>query len=145
MKNEKMMNNSILYAVIAVVVVFGLGFFGGMKYQQMSVSNARGTRQFQVGGNGVGMGSGAIGIGGNRMGFRPVSGDVISVDASSITVKMTDGSSKIVIVGEKTKINKADAATKEDVIVGTKVAVFGTDNQDGSVTAQSVQINPVMR
>lgn len=143
MKEDKKRNTSIVYAVIAVVAALGLGFFGGMKYQQMSVSNARGNRQFQVGGNGIRMGSGAIGIGGNRMGFRPVSGDVISVDASSITVKMPDGSSKIVIVNDKTQLNKADAATKADVIVGTKVAVFGVENQDGSVTAQSIQINPV--
>lgn len=145
MKEDKKRYISIIYAVIAVAAALGLGFFGGMKYQQKSVSNARGNRQFQIGGNGAGMGSGVIGIGGNRMGFRPVAGEVIASDAISITVKLTDGSSKIVIVGEKTQINKADVATKDDVTVGTKVAIFGTENQDGSVTAQSVQINPILR
>lgn len=142
MKNENTKRLSVLYAVLAVMVALGIGFFGGMKYQQTQSFN-RADRQFMMGSIGGRTNGGAQGLIGNRMGFRPVAGEVIASDATSITVKLTDGSSKIVIVGEKTQINKADAATKDDVVIGTKVAVFGTENQDGSVTAQSVQINPV--
>ena len=42
-------------------------------------------------------------------------------------------------------INKAAAATKADLTVGQRVAVFGTTNTDGSVTAANVQLNPMMR
>lgn len=41
--------------------------------------------------------------------------------------------------------NKSDAAAIADVKVGEKVAAFGTENSDGSITAQSVQLNPAMR
>lgn len=147
MKEEKTKQTSMIYGVIAVVIALGAGFFGGMKYQQMS-GNTRGNRQFQAGvAGGFGGGRGASGTGGvgNRGGFRPVSGEVIASDEKSITVKLQDGSSKIVIMNDKTQVNKADVATKSDIAVGSKVAVFGMDNSDGSVTAQSVQLNPMMR
>lgn len=141
MKEEKAKQPSVLYAVVAVVVALGVGFFGGIKYQQMLGAN-RGNRQAGALGFGA---RGGQAMGANRGGFRPVLGDVIASDEKSITVKLQDGSSKIVIMNDKTQINKADTATKADVIVGTKVAVFGMDNTDGSVTAQTVQINPMMK
>lgn len=73
---------------------------------------------------------------------EPTAGEIIGADEKSITVKLQDGSSKIVLLSEKTQINKAEKATKEDLKKGEKVAVFGTENPDGSVTAQNIQLNP---
>lgn len=55
------------------------------------------------------------------------------------------GSSKIVVLSDKTLINKAEQATKSDLKTGEKVAVFGSSNSNGSVTAQSIQLNPMFR
>jgi ribosomal protein S1 len=74
-----------------------------------------------------------------------VNGEIIGVDEKSITVKMQDGSSRIVILSEKTEINKAASGTKDDLKVGERVAVFGQENSDGSVTAQNIQLNPMFR
>jgi len=63
----------------------------------------------------------------------------------TITVKLEDGSSKIILLSEKTSINKASEGSITDLTAGEKVAVFGTTNADGSVTAQNIQINPVAR
>ena len=82
---------------------------------------------------------------GRRMNFRPINGEIISSDDKSITVKLSDGSSKIVVLGTSTVINKADQATKDDLKVGEKAAVFGTENSDGSITAQNIQLNPTFR
>lgn len=74
--------------------------------------------------------------------FRPVNGEVISADDKSITVKLDDGSSKIVLLSDATQINQATTAAKADLKVGVKVTAFGQTNTDGSVSAQSIQINP---
>lgn len=128
-----MKNNNLILIVIGVVVVAGVAFFGGMKYQQ---------RQVQSGRSGLFGANGQFQRGTGRQGFRPVDGQIISVDANGITVKLTDGTSRIVILSGSTSINKSQTAIKDDLKVGETVVVFGTDNSDGSVTAQSVSINP---
>jgi len=139
-----MKNNLIVTILIALIVGVG-GFFAGMKYQEskqpsFSRQFAGQQRQF-VGQEGARTSQGQIP--GNRQGFRPVNGEIIAADDKSITVKMQDGSSKIVLFSDNTTINKAEQATKSDLKTGEKVAVFGQENSDGSVTAQSIQLNPV--
>lgn len=73
-------------------------------------------------------------------GMAPVNGEIISQDDTSITIKMPDGSSKIVILSDQTKVNKSSEGAKTDLKTGEKVTAFGTQNQDGSITAQSVSI-----
>ena len=134
------MNKSVMITGILVVVVGAGGFFAGIKYQQ----NKPGPTFRQVNSQGIRAGLGGNNTG-NRQGFRPVNGDIIASDDKSITVKLTDGSSKIILLSDKTEINKADTATKTDLTVGTKVAVFGTNNTNGSVTAENIQVNPILR
>jgi hypothetical protein len=133
----KDMNSKNIIIVILIVLIVGGGmFFAGTKYQQGKRGNI--ARQFD--------GQRMMGTGnGNQNGFRPVNGDIVSVDDKSITVKLVDGSSKIVLISDKTEINKAEIATSTDLKVGEKVAVFGTSNADGSVTAQNIQLNPIAR
>lgn len=74
---------------------------------------------------------------------RPVSGEIISSDDKSITVKLQDGSSKIVLFSDKTTINKASEGSKDDLKTGEKVVAYGTENSDGSITAANIQLNPM--
>lgn len=130
-------NANLAIAVVATLIIAGgAGFFGGMKYQE----SRRGSFARQLNGQGI-----RPGQNGTRQGFRPVSGEIISSDATSVTVKLTDGSTKIVILTDKMTINKAEAATKDDLKTGVTVAVFGTENTDGTVTAESIQLNPQLR
>lgn len=130
---------------VALVLVFtGAGFYGGMKYQQSQKGNFSGQlgtgqgafRNSRVGGTGA---NGTV----NRGGFRPVAGEIILADDKSITVKLQDDSSKIILINSKTIINKAQIVDKTELKVGEKVSVFGSENTDGSVTAQNVQLGPV--
>lgn len=133
-----MKNNLWIIVALLLVIIGGGAFFAGMKYQQSKSPRAFGQRFDSQGANR----QGGQFPGGGRSGLRPVNGEIIGQDEKSITVKLTDGSSKIVLLSDKTTINKAAEATKSDLKTGEKVAVFGQENSDGSVTAQSVQINP---
>jgi len=126
--------------IILVLIFAGAGFYGGMKYQQsrrVSFNGQMGNGQFarQDLRNGTN----------NRGGFRPVSGEIISTDDKSITVKLQDDSSKIVLINNKTQINKAATVGKSELKVGERVSVFGSENKDGIVNAQNIQLNPVLR
>jgi hypothetical protein len=129
--------NSKILMVIVVIVVAGAAFYGGMQYQKSKVSSFAGGQA----GYRQRMGQG------QSAAFRPVRGDVLSIDSNTMTVKLQDGSSKIVILSGSTTYMKEASATMDDVKVGSAVMVTGTSNSDGSVTAQSVQTGnlPAMR
>jgi hypothetical protein len=139
-------NNWVLTIGIALVVG-AAAFFGGIQYQKMQMrSNIQGMMMRVEGGQGgnraFGMGTGGRAA---RNGMEPIIGEVVSQDADSITVKLQDGSSKIVNIASSTTISKTDSGAKEDIKVGTQIAAFGTTNSDGSVTAQNLQLNPMFR
>jgi hypothetical protein len=68
------------------------------------------------------------------------SGEVTALDGDTITVKMADGSSKIVILSENTLYQKTAEASKSDLAVGMELSVFGETGTDGSVTASTVTL-----
>ena len=74
--------------------------------------------------------------------MNAVRGSIVSIDKNSLTVQLTDGSSKIVILGASAKIEQTQAASTSDLKAGEQVLDLGSTNSDGSVTAQNVQINP---
>jgi hypothetical protein len=134
---NKCMNKLIISVVATAVVVGGVAFYGGMKYVQGKAVSDRQQRFGQAGAN---IGGGFRGQGGAGGGL--VSGDIISKDAQSITVKMRDGSSKIVFYSDTTEVSKFVAGTPADLTVGKTVTIIGKTNPDGSVTAISVQLRP---
>lgn len=123
--------------VIALLVGGGAGFVGGMKYQS-SISSGLSQRDFLGNRGGGNTQNRTSRLGGGR----PVAGEILSVDDKSITVKLQDGSSKIVFLSTTTTYNKASEGAKNDLKKGDKVAAYGTENTDGSVTAVNVQLNP---
>jgi hypothetical protein len=136
-----MNKNIIIIAIIVALVSGGIGVFGGMKIQEKQTQNNFSQRMGNFNRNGQNVPTG----GARGLAGRPISGEILSQDTNGITVKLTDGSSKIIILSGTTVINKASEGTKEDLTTGTKVMVTGQDNSDGSVTAQNIQINPLTR
>ena len=128
-------------SIIAIIIALLVGFGAGMTYGKSGGTAT--TPQDTVGG----FGAGRAGAGGNRAarggGFGGgTSGEVIAKDASSITVKTRDGSTKIVFVSGTTQVVKTAAGSQSDISMGTNVTAIGPANTDGSVNAQSIQIRP---
>lgn len=137
-----MKTTHIVIMILVAVIALAGGFVGGMQYQKTQSPAGR-FATYQNGGQRFGSGGGFGG--GRNQNFRPVMGEILSSDDKSITVKMQDGSSKIVVLSSSTSITKSTSGSKTDLTTGTKVLVIGTTNSDGSVTAQEIQLNPVFR
>src|SRR5262249_4507171 len=72
-----------------------------------------------------------------------VQGVVTAVDAASLTVRETDGTSTTVTLDASTTYTvHAAAATQSAISVGSAVTVQGTANADGTFTATSVSAHP---
>jgi flagellar basal body-associated protein FliL len=135
-ENMKNTNTVIIVAVILVIVAAAGGFFGGMMYQKSQVS--------ALGAAGRGSYAARFGQAGQSAANRPVRGQVLSMSDTTLTVKMSDGSTKIVVLSSSTAFAQSAKAALTDVKTGDTVNVVGTANSDGSVTATDIQINPPM-
>lgn len=148
------MNRKFIVTTVIVFIVGGTaGFFGGMKYAQSK--NAQGRNAFVAGLQNLspeerqqrlnqlqadGGRRGALGQGGG--GFTR--GEIIKKDENSITVKLPDGGSKIVIFSSSTGVGKTTEGTTSDLEVGNQVVVNGSANSDGSISAEIIQIQPMI-
>ena len=133
------MKKNLIKMIAGGVVVLGLVFYAGLSIGKGSVVsqspvNQSGTRGFG------GQGQGGMGRGGQNGNFA--GGEVISKDDKSLTVKLRDGSSKIVFISGSTEVLKFATGTIADLSIGEQVTVSGSANTDGSITAQSVQVRP---
>lgn len=136
------MKKHIVTVVVALVVGIA-AFVGGMQYgkgsaaltpqafQNMSPQERQQFFQSSGGGRSGQRGGGNGGL---------LSGDVVAKDSESITVKTRDGSSRVVFYASSTSVTKPSPASMDDVAVGGAVTVTGSQNSDGSFTAQSIQV-----
>jgi len=110
--------------------------FGGQNLQNLSPEE-RQQRLQELGGN-VGGARLRQGFGGQGL----ATGEIISKDDKSVTVKLRDGGSKIVFLSGSIEVTKSVSGTLVDLEVGKNISVNGTANSDGSITAQSIQLRP---
>lgn len=129
--------------IIVLIAVGGGSFYGGMKFNQSQVAANRQNnfQRFVQGGQGQG---GAARRNGQGQGFDGgagfVTGEVISKDDKSLTLKLRDGGSKIVFFSTSTQITKSADGSADDLKVGENVVAGGAANSDGSITAQTIQL-----
>ncbi len=142
MKNKK----SIVSISVAVCVVMAfVSFWGGMKYGQSknSIDLSSSRQGFNQGGFNQNGGGKIQGMrGGQGGGF--INGEILSKDDTSMTIKLRDGGSRIVLFSPASKVEKTVDGSISDMIVGKSVMVTGTTNPDGSVSATSIQMRPTM-
>jgi hypothetical protein len=126
--------NTKIISIAVIIIVLGLSFYAGVKYGQSNASAANATRManFQGGNRGAG--------GGGMRGGGGTAGNIISSDASSITIGLRAGGSQIVFFSPSTSISTMASGTPADFMAGKQVVVQGTTNTDGSINATSIQV-----
>lgn len=139
----------IIFVFIAVLLAVGGAFYGGMKYQQSkspfgnlsreNFQNLSSEQRQQLQAN---VGNTIAGGADRRASSNFISGEVIAIDEQSLTIKMPEGGSKIVLYSGATEISKFTNGNSGDLEVGKTISVTGETNDDGSITAQSIQIRP---
>ena len=142
------MKRWLIPVIVVVIVAIGVGaFFGGRAAgggtptvaEAMKVIQNMTAAERQTLGQGGGTG-GQIGASNRAGGFGGLtSGSIISSDASSITVKLSDGSTKIILYSDSTTISTSTKGSSADLTAGQEVRVTGTTNSDGSITATNIQ------
>jgi len=154
----KIQKNVLVLCTLVVVVVGAGCFYGGMAYAKSSNKGMAG-RNFngqQFGAKIAGMGQRGDRVGAGMAGGF-VSGEVISQDGQSVTIKLMArqdptgqnatgqaGGSKIVFFSTPTQIMKTSTGSINDIAVGSNLTITGKANTDGSITAQSIQIRPTV-
>jgi hypothetical protein len=135
-----------ILSVFGTLIIAGGVFYGGMAFGKTkstakaapNFQNLTAQQRQQFAQNG----GAARGGFGNRAGGAGTSGEIIGKDDKTITVKMPDGSSKIIFYSGSTTVAKQAAGAITDLNIGTSVLINGTSNSDGSLTAQTIQIRP---
>jgi hypothetical protein len=126
----------IIICAIVLMATAGIAFYAGILYSKNSKISDFNDQRF---------GSGNIpeNTSFNRQ-ANPNSnlGEIIAKDEKTITIKLSSGGSKIILLSESTQINKISQGYAEDLKIGENVMVQGTTNSDGSVTAKTIQITP---
>jgi hypothetical protein len=146
-----------LITIIALIITCGAAFYGGMKYAQSksmlrftangfeelrNLSSGEREQRFQE------MGMAGIAFGPDRLlenksGSGFVNGEIISKENQTITVRLHDGGSKIIFYSDSTEISKFVSGASDDLGVGKSITVSGGMNEDGTVTAKTIQISPL--
>jgi hypothetical protein len=151
-------NNVMMITGVVGLILAAAGFGGGMMFQKSrdSLKGLSGTAlQTKIASLGLGNATngtaGARNVNGSRFGAGfPggsrgggfANGQIIGADSQSVTIKQTDGSTKVVYYTGSTVIDKTVTGATSDLTVGQNITTSGTANSDGSVAATTIQIRP---
>ncbi len=145
----------IILGVVVIVLIAAGSFYGGMVFgkQQATATAAAVPMNFPEGfqrpdgaalpGDGTGR-LGARGQDGAAGGFAAqpgmIFGEIQSIDGDILLVVDANGAEKRVQVTNTTLIEKNASVDVTDLAAGETVIVSGSENDDGSITARSVQV-----
>lgn len=134
---------SLPLVIIICLAVGGASFYGGTLMSKKSTSNFQGQFSGMANrtGNATGRATnGKMGNGSANGGM--INGEILKLDDNTVTIKLSDGSSKIVYLSADTTISKFTEATKQDLEIGKTVMINAKTDTSGNQTAQFIQLRP---
>ncbi len=133
------MTNKNLIISCLVMLMVGVGsFFGGVKYQQKTLTSNRQSGDFPE-----------MRQKGERVMLRPESnpagedvimGEIINLDGELLSISLPNGGSKLMIVSANTLINKTVVGTLNDLVTGEYITAFGEVNAEGVIVPKSIYL-----
>ncbi len=117
------------------VALIGTSFYGGTAYGKTHAGRTTGNFVRGQGAMQPGVRGGA-----NNQFMGGTTGEVLSKDTTSVTIKLQDGGSRTAYFSDSTAVQKTVPGTLDDVVIGGHVFISGDTNADGSVSAKSIQI-----
>ena len=148
---------TIILGIVLGLIVAGASFYGGMIYgKNQATATAAAVPMnmpdgFQPPDSAAMPGDGTRPFGGRGEGgdfAAPAGmtfGEIESIDGNTLTLLTQSGGTATVQVTDTTLIEKNASVDVTDLVVGETVIVSGSDNDDGSITARSVQVPPAGR
>lgn len=155
----------IILSAVAILVIAGASFYGGMVYGKNQATAAAatvsmnmpagfqppngtaapgdGTRPFN--GRGQGDGTGGFAAQPGNVPDGMTFGQIESIDGNTLTLTTQAGGTVTVQVTDTTLIEKNASVSVSDLAVGDAVIISGNPNDDGSIAARSVQVAPAGR
>ncbi len=128
----------IILGLVIIAIIIGLSFYGGMLYKKQDRPTPPVNPAQLDTANPI-----ATAVEPNRVAPQDmIVGKVTAMDNQSITLQLADGSTQTIFLSGTTRIGKVVTGTTDDITVGSSLAVNGTENSDGTVSAQMVQVRP---
>lgn len=137
-----------LTAALALAVAIALGVIGGVEAQKHWGASSAATTGRPAGFAGFAGRGGAPGGGGGFAGFGggggagggATTGTVTLIKGSTLYVTDASGNTVLVHTTAQSSVKKTVSATTKTVHPGDSVSVTGTQNKDGSYSAQAITI-----
>lgn len=127
--------------VISLLVVGGVFFWLGMKYQQQNFQNQMGKRFSNAPLDQVSEMSGGKqpGMGRDQAGPANIVGKVDKVDADTVTITTRLGSMKVTF-SDDVVVKKPGSGNLADIKAGTEVFIKGERDDDGNIQTSEILI-----
>jgi hypothetical protein len=135
---------------VLIAIVGVIAFLGGVMFQRIHSNNSYSAgSNFRYGVGQRGFMRGWYGMMGNQanrqgvsLGRGIVNGTISGINGNQITIKLPNGLARTIDLSSSTQYLQINPATQTTLIQGRNVTVTGQISQDGSVSAQTVSINP---
>ncbi len=137
-----MNKKNVILCAVGGAIILALGFAGGLGVSKLSKNNRNFGQGQLFDGSKMGM-MGNLKNSGRGLGSGFNNGEVLSIDDKSIIIKLPSGGSKSILYSDSTKVYKSVEGALTDINTGDRIMVIGKNNTDGSVSAESIQIQQV--